>query len=131
MCLDIHMFTYSLSTHVSYRSWVKCYGMADEVPSPMGRHFIDMVQKSFFAVCILLYLPKNIFQHHEFCGNCKPYQMYLPLSLLYTFTCIHAYICLHFDIFTYFLSGNAWNRLWMKRYGMTDQPPHILTGGLQ
>ena len=61
MCLDIHIFTIFLSAHVSYRLWVKCYGMADDVPSPMVRHFIDMVQKSFFTVCILLYLPKNIF----------------------------------------------------------------------
>ena len=35
--------------------------MADELPSPMGRYFIDMVQKSFFAVCILLYPPKTFF----------------------------------------------------------------------
>ena len=43
-------------------------GRADEIPSPMGRHFIDMVQKSFFAVCVLLYLPKTFFQHMNFVG---------------------------------------------------------------
>ena len=79
MCLDIHIFTYFLSAHVPYRSWVKCYGMADEVPSPMGRHFIDMVQKSFLQYIYFYISPKTFFQHHEFCGNCKPYQMYIPL----------------------------------------------------
>ena len=49
--------------------------------------------------------PKTFFQHHEFGGNCKPYNMFIPLWLLYKFSCIHAYMCLHFDIFTYFCLG--------------------------
>ena len=119
--LDIHIFTYFLSAHVSYRLWVKCYGMAYEVPSPMGRHFIDMVQKSFFAVCILLYLPKTFFNIMNFVGIAS----HIKCTFLSDYPIhFHVYmlVCLHFDIFTYFLSGNAWNRSWMKRYGMTDQP---------
>ena len=50
-----------LSAYVSYTWWVQWYGMADDVPCPIGRYFIDRVQKSFFTVCILLYFPKNIF----------------------------------------------------------------------
>ena len=93
--------------------------------SSTGGNFIDMVQKSLFAVCILLYPPKTFFQHHEFCRNYKPYDIYISLSLLYTFSCIDAYICLHFDIFTYFLSGNVWNRSWVKWYGIEDVAPYI------
>ena len=37
-------------------------------PFPHGRHFIDMVQKSFFAVCILLYLSKHLFNIMNFVG---------------------------------------------------------------
>ena len=65
-------------------------------------HFLQYV---YFCIS-----PKTFFQHHEFCRNCKPYNIYIPLWLLYKFSCMHAYIFLHFDIFTYFLSGNAWNR---------------------
>ena len=46
---------------------------------------------------------KQFFQHHEFGGNCKWYNMYISLWLLYKFSCIHAYTCLHFDLFTYFV----------------------------
>ena len=99
--------------------------MADDVPSPIGRYFIDMVQKLFLQYVYFCISPKTFFQHHEFGGSCKPYNMYIPLWLLYKFSYIHAYICLHFDIFTHFLTGNAWHRSWMQRYGMTDNPPHI------
>ena len=64
-----------------------------------------MVQKSFFVVCILLYLPQNIFSTSWISGNCKPYNMYIPLWLHYKFSCIHSYICLYFDFFTYFCLG--------------------------
>ena len=116
ICLYIDIFTYFLSVYVSHWYWVKWYHMQDEVPSPMGRNFIDMDQKSFFAVHILLYPPKTFFQHHEFCKNCKPYDIYISLSLLYTFSCIDTYMCLHFDIFRYLLSGNVWNRSCVKWY---------------
>ena len=57
-------------------------------------HFLQYV---YFCIS-----PKTFFQHHVFCGNCKPYHMYIPLWLLYKFSCIHTSICLHFLIFTYF-----------------------------
>ena len=125
ICLDIHIFTYSLSAYVSYRLWLKLYGMADDVPSPIERHLIDIVQKSFLQYVYFCISPKTFVEHHEFCGNYKPYNMYIPLWLFYKFSCIHADICLLFDIFTYFLSGNVWHRLWMQRYGMTDKPAYI------
>ena len=70
---------------------------------------------------------KICFQHHELGGYCKPYNMYIPLSLLYKFSCIHAYICLHLIFLHIFLSRNAWCILWMQRYGMTDKPLSYLT----
>ena len=57
-------------------------------------HFLQYVY-----VCIP---PKHFFQHHEFCRNWEPYDISIYLSLLNTFLCIHAYICLHFHMFTYF-----------------------------
>ena len=34
-------------------------------------------------------------------------------------------MCLHFDIFTYFLSENVWNRSCVKGYGIEDVVPYI------
>ena len=77
--------------------------MPDELPSTLGRYFIDIVQKSFFAVCILLYAPQKIFVNiMNFVGIGEPYEISISLSLPYTFLCIHADICLHVHIFTYF-----------------------------
>ena len=79
--------------------------MADELPSPMGRNFIDMFQKQFFAVHVLLYPPKDIFSTLSILQELKPSQIYISLSFLYEFASIEAYISLHFDIFTYFCLG--------------------------
>ena len=76
--------------------------------------------KNHFLQCAYFCIHQKIFQHHEFCRNCKPYDIYISLSLLYTFSCIDAYICLHFDIFTYFLSGNVWKRSCVKWYDIED-----------
>ena len=46
---------------MSYRLWVKCYGMADELPSPIGRDFIDMVQNHFLQYAYFCISPKNHF----------------------------------------------------------------------
>ena len=93
--------------------------------SPLGGISLICSKNYFLQYVYFCISPKTFFQHQEFGGNCKPYNMYITLWLLYKFSCIHAYICLHFDIFTYSLSGNAWHRLWMQRYGMTDKSPHI------
>ena len=42
--------------------------MADELPSPMGRYFIDMVQKSFLQYVYLCIPPKHIFNIINFAG---------------------------------------------------------------
>ena len=97
--------------------------------SPLGGISLIWSKNHFLQYVYFCISPKTLFQHHEFGGNCKPYNMYIPLWLLYKFSCIHAYICLHLDIFTYFLSGNAWHRLWMQRYGMTDKPLSYWTEG--
>ena len=54
-------------------------------PFPHWEAFYWYGPKIIFAVCILLYLPKTFVEHHEFCGNCKPYNMYIPLWLFYKF----------------------------------------------
>ena len=100
--------------------------MADDVPSPIGEAFHWYGPKIIFAVCILsVSLQKHLFNIMNFAWIASHITCNFPLWLLYKFSCIHADICLHFDIFTYFLSGNAWHRLWMQRYCMTDKPPHI------
>ena len=41
---------------------------------------------------------------------------------------VHVYMLISVYILIFlhiFLSGNAWHRLWMQRYGMTDKPLHI------
>ena len=38
--------------------------------------------KLIFKVCILLYPPKNIFQHHSCCRNYEPYHIHIFLSFL-------------------------------------------------
>ena len=130
ICLDIHIFTSFLSAYVSYRWWVHVIWHGRWCPlSPLGGISLICSKNYFLQYVYFCISPKTFFQHHEFGGNCKPYNMYITLWLLYKFSCIHAYICLHFDIFTYFLSWNAWCRLWMQRYGMTDKPPSYLTEG--
>ena len=52
-----------------------------------------------------VFSPKIYFQHHEFGGYSKPYNMYIPVWLLYKFSCIHAYICLHLIFYIFFCLG--------------------------
>ena len=82
-------------------------------------------QNYFWSYVYFCISPKIFCQHHKFGGNCKPYNMYISFWLLYKFSCIHANMCFHFWYLYIFLSGNAWHRLSMQRYGMTDRPPHI------
>ena len=69
-------------------------------------------KNSFFCsrLHVLLYSPKTFFQHCQFCRNGEPSEIYISLSFLYKFASTEAFICLHFDIYMHFLSGNAWNR---------------------
>ena len=55
-------------------------------------HFVQYV---YFCIS-----PKICFQYYEFGRYCKPYNSYIPLRLLYKFSCIHVFICLHL-IFLY------------------------------
>ena len=74
-------------------------------------------------------LQKHFFNIMNFAGIASHITCTFLFDYSINFSCIHASICLHFDIFTYFLSGNAWNRSWMQRYGMTDKPHSSLTEG--
>ena len=94
-------------------------------PFPHWEAFHWYSPKSFLQYVYFCISPKTFVKHHDFCRNCKPYNIYIPLWLFYKFSYIHADICLLFDMFTNFLSGNAWHRLWMQRYGMTDKTPYI------
>ena len=60
ICLHIDIFIYfCLHMFLIDSGWSDMAWQMSSLP-PLGRYFIDMVQKSFFAVCILVYSPKNI-----------------------------------------------------------------------
>ena len=103
ICLDIHIFTYFFCIcFLQVVGEVIWHGRW--CPLPHWEVFHWYGPKIIFCSMHTSYLPKNIFfQHHEFNGNCNLYYIYIPLWLLYRFSCIHAYVCLHFDIFTYFV----------------------------
>ena len=54
-----HQLTYNRD--VLYISWLKWHGMLNGFCFSMMRHVIDIVQKYFFSVQLLLYSSKNIF----------------------------------------------------------------------
>ena len=106
--------------------------MPDELPSPMGRNFIDMVQKSLFAVYILLYPPKTFFQHHEFSRICKPYDIYISLSL-YRCLYLHIYILIFYIFFVWeclewIMCEVIWHRRCSPLY-LTTHCTHFLSYG--
>ena len=71
--------------------------MADEPSS--GRNLIEMLPKVFFEVHVILYAPKQVFQHSQFISSGEPSEMYISLLFLYMSETWKAYISLHFDIF--------------------------------
>ena len=73
--------------------------------SPLGGISLIWSKNHFLQYVYFCISPKHFFNIMNLGGNCKPYNMYITLWLLYTFSCMHAYICLHFDIFTYFCMG--------------------------
>ena len=98
-------------------------------PFSHGEAFHWYGPKTIFAVCILLYLPqKHFFNMMNFVGIAS----HIKCTFLFDYSIhFHVYmlISVYVLIFLHIFSGNAWNRLWMKRYGMTDQPPSYLTEG--
>ena len=91
----------------------------------LGCIFLMWSQNYFWSYVYFCISPKTFSEHHKFGGNCKPYNMYISLWLLYKFSCIHANMCFHFWYLYILLSGNPWHRLLMQRHGMTDRPTHI------
>ena len=85
-----------------------CSDMACKMSSlpPWGGISLDMVQKSFFAVCILLYPPKTFLNIMSFVG--------IESHMIFLFPChysIHFYVYMPISVYILiFLSDNAWNR---------------------
>ena len=95
ICVLIFISTYFLSAHVSDRTWVKCYGMADEVPSPMGRHFIDMVQKIIFCSMYTSVSPqKHFFNIMNFVGIAS----HIKCTFLSDYP-IHFHVCMLISVY--------------------------------
>ena len=92
-------------------------------PLHQGKEFHWNALKLFFNTCNSLSIPKYFFTIFQFFSNWEPYEISISLSCLYTCETIEAYISVHIDLFYIFLSGNTWNRSWVKCYGMEYEPP--------
>ena len=105
ICLDILILT-SVCLHIFLTDSGWCNMAWQMMSLPLLGGIFWMWSKNYFWSYVYFCIsPKSFFQHHEFGGNCKWYNMYISLWLLYKFSCIHAYMCLHFDLFTYFCLG--------------------------
>ena len=126
MCLDIHMFTYfCLHMCLTDCGWSDMAWQMMSLPPWGGISLIWSKNHFLQYVYFCISQKKHFFKIMNFVGIASHIKCTFFFWLLYIFSCTHALYLSTFWYFYIFLSGNAWNRLWMKRYGMPDQPPHI------
>ena len=125
ICLDIHIFTYFLSACflqiVGEVIWHGRWG-----PFPHGEAFHWYGPKIIFCSMYTSVPPqKHFFNIMNFVGiashiTCTFLSDYSINFHVYMLISVYILIFLHI-----FCLGMLGNRFWMKRYGMTDKPPHI------
>ena len=125
ICLNIDIFI-SLGLHMCFIG-CGCSNMALQMMSLAPLVGISLIwSKNHFVQYVYFCIsPKICFQYHEFHRYCKPYNMYIPLWLLYNISCIHAFICLHLIFLHIFCWGMLGVYCGCRDMAWQIKPSHI------